>query len=162
MAEPHDVTPDDFRSALSHWASGVTVVTAEGPAGMTVSAFSSLSLDPPLITVALAQSAYAHDPLVAADGFVVHILGDDESDVSTRFASPGDRFGGIGWDVGRYNAPVLHAGIARLSCRRHAILEGGDHSILVGRVEQVDVNHGDPVLYYRGAYRTLEPREDAN
>lgn len=160
MAAPHDVTPDDFRAALSHWASGVTVVTAAGPVGMTVSAFSSLSLDPPLVTVAIARGAYAHDGLVGAPGFAVHILGEGDSQVSTRFASPGDRFDGIDWEVGRHDAPLLHAGITRLCCVHHAALDGGDHTILIGRVEQVDVTAGEPVLYYRGAYRTLVPRED--
>lgn len=160
MADTHDVTPDDFRAGLSHWASGVTVVTAAGPEGMTVSAFSSLSLDPPLITVALARRAYAHDALVAAPGFAVHILGEDDADLSARFASPDDRFEGLEWEVGRHGAPLLHAGITRLCCARHATFDGGDHTILVGRVEQVDVTAGEPVLYYRGHYRTLLPRED--
>lgn len=160
MADSHDVTPDDFRAALSHWASGVTIVTAEGPVGMTVSAFASLSLEPPLITVALARSAYSHDAMVDAPGFAVHILGHDESDLSTRFSRPGDRFADMEWEVGRYGSPVLHVGIARLCCARHATFDGGDHTILVGRVEQVDVNSDEPVLYYRGAYRTLVPRED--
>lgn len=161
MPDAHDVTPDDFKAALSHWASGVTVVTAtcpSGPVGMTVSAFASLSLEPPLITVALARHAFSHDDLVAASGFAVHILGDDESETSTRFASPGDRFAGLVWDVGPHEAPLLHTGIARLVCARHATFDGGDHTILVGRVEQVDVTSGEPVLYYRGAYRTLVPR----
>lgn len=154
------MTSDDFRAGLSHWASGVTVVTAEGPEGMTVSAFSSLSLDPPLITVALARNAYAHDALVTASGFAVHILGHEDSDISTRFASPGDRFAGLDWEVGRHGAPLLHVGITRLCCARHATFDGGDHTILVGRVEQVDVTAGEPVVYYRGAYRTLGARED--
>lgn len=155
MFPPANVSPDDFRAALSRWASGVTVVTAAGPVGMTVSAFSSLSLDPPLVLVSLARSAATHDPVLAADGFAVHILEDDQAEMSTRFASPVDRFDGLGFEVGPFGAPLLHGGVARLVCERHATADGGDHTILIGRVVQVDVRAGEPLLYYRGAYRGL-------
>lgn len=159
MADHSSVTPDSFKAALSRWASGVTVVTAAGPVGMTVSAFASLSLAPPLVTVAIAAGAYSHDEIVGASGFAVHILGDDGAEVSTRFASPVDRFAELDWEEGPHGAPLLRAYIARLVCARHATFDGGDHTILVGRVEQADVVHGDPVLYYRGAYRHLAPPE---
>jgi flavin reductase (DIM6/NTAB) family NADH-FMN oxidoreductase RutF len=155
VATPDDVTPDDFRAALSRWASGVTVVTAAGPVGMTVSAFSSLSLDPPLVTVAIACGAGGHDAIVGAQGFAVHVLEDDQAEISTRFASPVDRFADLAWQPGPFGAPLLHGGVARLVCARHATADGGDHTILVGRVVQVDVNAGEPLLYYRGAYRGL-------
>lgn len=159
---PHsaNVTPDDFRAALSRWASGVTIVTAAGPVGMTVSAFCSLSLDPPLIVVSLARAAATHDAVIAADGFAVHILEDDQADLSTRFASPVDRFAGLEVEEGPFGAPLLHGGVARLVCARHATAGGGDHTILVGRVMQVDVQAGEPLLYYRGRYRGLAPLDD--
>ncbi len=160
VADPLSVTPDSFKAALSRWASGVTVVTAPGPAGMTVSAFASLSLEPPLITVAIACGAHAHDAIVGADGFAVHILGADHAELSTRFASPVDRFAGLTWEEGPHGEPLLHEYVARLVCARHATFDGGDHTILVGRVVQADITHGDPVLYYRGAYRHLVPLED--
>lgn len=154
------ITPDDFRAALSRWASGVTVVTAAGPVGMTISAFSSLSLDPPLILVSLAKAAATHDAVLAAVGFAVHILEDDQADVSHRFATAQHRFNGIDWDEGPYGAPLLHGGVARLACERHSTADGGDHTILVGRVVQVDVHAGEPLLYYRGSYRGLAPLDD--
>ncbi len=157
MPVPANVTPGDFRAALSRWASGVTVVTAAGPVGMTVSAFSSLSLDPPLILVSLAKSAATHDAVLTADGFAVHILEDDQADISRRFASPVDRFDGLSWDEGPHGAPLLHGGVARLACAKHATADGGDHTILIGRVVQVDVHAGEPLLYYRGDYRGLAP-----
>jgi flavin reductase (DIM6/NTAB) family NADH-FMN oxidoreductase RutF len=160
MAQPDHVNPDDFRAALSRWATGVTIVTAAGPVGMTVSAFSSLSLDPPLVTVALAKDAGAHDTLVDAAGFGVHILEDDQQELSTRFATPVDRFADLHWDEGPFGAPLLHGGVARLACARHAAFDGGDHTILVGRVVQVDVRTGDPLLYYRGGYRGLAKADD--
>ncbi len=155
MSAPDQISPDDFRAALSRWASGVTIVTAAGPVGMTVSAFSSISLDPPLVSVALAKNAGTHDPVVAADGFAVHILEDDQQELSGRFAGAADRFTDLPWDEGLFGAPLLHGGVARLVCARHAVVDGGDHTILLGRVVQVDVRAGEPLVYYRGAYRGL-------
>lgn len=160
VSAPADVSPDDFKAAMSRWASGVTIVTAAGPVGMTVSAFSSLSLDPPLILVSLAHAATMHDPVVAADGFAVHILEDDQHELSHRFATPVDRFDGLSYDSGPYDAPLLHGGVARLACQKHAVADGGDHTILIGRVVQVDVRAGQPLLYYRGSYRGLAPIDD--
>ena len=159
MLDSQSVSPDDFKAALSRWASGVTVVTAAGPIGMTVSAFSSLSLDPPLVMVSLAKSAATHDQLVGSSGFAVHILEDDQREMSSRFASPVDRFDGLAWDEGPFGAPLMHGGVARLACASHATADAGDHTILIGRVIQVDVNAGEPLLYYRGAYRELSPRD---
>ena len=157
VSGPNDVSPDDFRAALARWPSGVTIVTAAGPVGMTVSAFCSLSLDPPLVLVSLAHAATMHDPVLAADGFAVHILEHDQPELSTRFATPVDRFDGLAYDTGPFGAPLLHGGVARLVCQKHATTDGGDHTILIGRVVQVDAHSGDPLLYYRGAYRGLAP-----
>jgi flavin reductase (DIM6/NTAB) family NADH-FMN oxidoreductase RutF len=110
--------------------------------------------------VALAKDAGAHDPMIAADGFGVHILEDDQPELSTRFASPVDRFADLNWDEGPFGAPLLHGGVARLACARHDVFNGGDHTILVGRVVQVDVRAGEPLLYYRGGYRGLAEVDD--
>ena len=155
VSRPASVSPDDFKAALSRWASGVTIVTAAGPVGMTVSAFSSLSLEPPLIQVSLANAAATCDAVLQADGFAVHILEDDQSGLSDRFAGPGERFDGLSWTPGPFDAPLLHGGVARIVCERHAISGGGDHTILIGRVVQVDTHPGAPLLYYRGGYRSL-------
>lgn len=159
MSRPASVSPDDFRAALSRWASGVTIVTATGPVGMTVSAFSSVSLEPPLIQVSLAKAASTCDAVLDADGFAVHILEDDQSELSNRFATPGERFDGLVWSPGPYGAPLLHGGVARIVCERHATADGGDHTILIGRVVQVDAHAGEPLLYYRGDYRSLAPTD---
>jgi flavin reductase (DIM6/NTAB) family NADH-FMN oxidoreductase RutF len=159
VSRPESVSPDDFKAALSRWASGVTVVTAAGPVGVTVSAFSSLSLDPPLVMVSLACAAASCEAVAAAEGFAVHILEDDQSELSSRFAGPGERFDGISWTPGPFGTPLLHGGVARLVCERHSTAPGGDHVILIGRVVQVDAHAGEPLLYYRGGYRNLAPAD---
>jgi flavin reductase (DIM6/NTAB) family NADH-FMN oxidoreductase RutF len=145
-----------FKAALSRWASGVAVVTAAGPVGMTVSSFNSLSLDPPLVTVALAKSAHSSEPIVAAKGFAVHVLEREQRDLSVRFAANVDRFAGIETGDGLFGAPLLQGCVARITCAHHATADGGDHTILVGRVVQVELGEGEPLLYYRGDYRRLK------
>jgi len=153
---------DQFRAGLSAWASGVTVVTATGPsriAGMTASAFSSLSVDPPLILVCVAKASGAHDNLCEAPGFAVHILGRDQEELSNRFATAGiDKFDGVDFDAGPYDAPLLAVGAARLVCEHHAAPDGGDHTVLIGRVIDVVTGEQPPLLYHSRSYGTFSPQ----
>ena len=153
---PPSVDPELFRDGLSAWASGVTVVTATGPdgiVGMTASAFSSVSIEPPLILICVARSSGAHDGLCEAQGFAVHVLGRSQEELSNRFATAGiDKFDGVDFDVGAFDAPLLELGAARLVCAHHAALEGGDHTILVGRVIDVARGEARPLLYHSRAY----------
>ncbi len=156
------VSEREFRDALARWASGVTVVTArhEGePIGMTAASFSSLSLDPPLILICVARSAYSHDGLVGAAGFAVHVLGGEQQEMSSLFSKPGaDKFAAYADDRGPFDVPLLPFGVARLVCERHALLDGGDHTILVGRVVSAELAGTDPLLYCNRAYGRLETR----
>jgi 3-hydroxy-9,10-secoandrosta-1,3,5(10)-triene-9,17-dione monooxygenase reductase component len=153
------VDQQDFRDALARWASGVTIVTArhgDEPIGMTAASFSSLSLDPPLVLVCVARSAYSHDPLVAADGFAVHILGSGQDELSSRFASAGaEKFDGLPDERGPFGVPLLAFGVARLVCAHHAALDGGDHTILVGRVLSTELAGTDPLIYCNRSYHRL-------
>lgn len=150
------VTAGDFRAALSCWASGVSIFTAPGPVGLTVSSFSSLSLDPPLILGCIARSTGAHDPLVAAETFAVHLLASDQSELSARFAGPMDqRFVDLDYANGPDGVPLLEGALARLICRRESVTPGGDHTILVGRVIDVESSEGDPLVYFSRAYRRI-------
>ncbi|MEQ8835017.1 MAG: flavin reductase family protein [Miltoncostaeaceae bacterium] len=150
----------DFRDALARWASGLTVVTARHdgePVGMTAASFSSLSLDPPLVLVCVARSAYSHDPLVGAPGFAVHILGSGQEEMSSRFASAGaEKFDGLDDERGPFDVPLLPYGVARLVCERHEALAGGDHTILVGRVVSTELAGTDPLLYCNRGYHRLD------
>jgi 3-hydroxy-9,10-secoandrosta-1,3,5(10)-triene-9,17-dione monooxygenase reductase component len=154
--ELESVSEGRFRDTLARWPSGVTVVTArEGdePVGMTAASFSSVSLDPPLVLVCVAHAANSHDGLVGAPGFAVHILGSGQAEVSARFAEPGpEKFDDYPYEPGPFGAPLLPFGVALLVCARHAALDGGDHTILVGRVVDTGLAGTDPLIYCNRGY----------
>jgi flavin reductase (DIM6/NTAB) family NADH-FMN oxidoreductase RutF len=156
---PIMVAPDAvaMRLVMGQFASGVTVVTTVGPdgepAGCTVSAFSSLSLDPPLVLVCIDKSRAVHPLLTTAPGYVVNVLHADQQDLALRFARRGgDRFNGLALHDGRHGIPHISGAIAHLECDRHAVLDGGDHTIIVGRVRGMAVHDGEPLIYARGAF----------
>lgn len=155
------VNAEQFRDVMGRFASGVTVVTTEndgGYAGFTASSFSSVSLDPPLVLVCLGRDAACHDAFVDGAGFAVNILAADQADLSVRFSSDiDDRFEGVPHAPWVTGAPILGGVLAAIDCRLHAVHDGGDHSILVGRVERLGPVAADaePLLYYRGAYQIL-------
>jgi len=150
-----------FRMACGQFATGVAVVTAGSrsgrPVGLTINSFSSVSLDPPLVLFCLAREAQCLAGFDAAAGFVIHVLSAEQRGLSARFATPdADRFQGLDWQDGPFG-PVLPDALARFDCRRHAAVDGGDHIILIGRVEAVSVRDGaaEPLLYFRGGYRAI-------
>ena len=155
------VDGDAFKAALSRWASGITVVTAQGPdgpVGLTASAFSSLSLHPPLVLVCIGQASFHHDHLAQAPGFGVHILEAGQEELSNTFAfKREDRFAGLDVQEGPLGVPLLPGALARLACERYEVVEGGDHSILIGRVIEAEVADGDPLAWWQGGYRRLAP-----
>jgi flavin reductase (DIM6/NTAB) family NADH-FMN oxidoreductase RutF len=154
------ISQEEFRTALGHFASGVTVVTAKSANnelfGITVSAFSSLSLDPPLVLICIDRSASLHDELKTGRHFAVNILAADQETVSRRFASKGvDRFEGIGFREGAAGTPLLDGALASIECEIVSEYPGGDHSIIVGRVDSASVIDGKPLAYFRGGYVQL-------
>ena len=149
-----------LRDALGCFATGVTIVTAatpNGPIGLTANSFTSVSLDPPLLLVCIANGAGSAAALRAADHFAVNILQIGQQPVSNRFAGKGeDRFGATDWQPGERGAPVLSESLGTFECTREALHEGGDHFILVGRVYKATFEpRRDPLLYFRGRYRRL-------
>ncbi len=154
---------NDFRDVLRHFASGVTIVTIQTPdgtrAGLTVSAFVSISDNPPLIMVALNKQTYGHE-LLSREGatFAVNLLAADQMEMSNRFASKvDDRFGMGEWETAVTNAPILADSIAWLDCTIHAIHDGGTHSMFIGRVQASNVPRPDeaPLIYWNRNYREL-------
>lgn len=156
------VDSTSFRDALGRFVSGVTVVTCfdrdRRPAGLTVSAFSSLSLDPPLILICLARGGQCLDVFLRAVGFAVNILSADQRDLSVRFSSlpAAERFRDLPWDSWSHGGPALPGAVAALDCRRARVVEGGDHLILIGEVEAIRLGDAPaPLVYHRGGYRRL-------
>jgi flavin reductase (DIM6/NTAB) family NADH-FMN oxidoreductase RutF len=153
------VTDADFRLAMSHFASGVTIVTTEHdgkPFGMTVASFASLSLHPPLVLVCIEKNVKTHDAITSAGRFAVSILGADQTDLSNRFASRiDDKFEGVAVDRGELGIPMIAGALTSLECYLHAQLAGGDHTIFVGEVEAIRTRPGAPLLYFRSGYREI-------
>lgn len=158
-----------FRDVLGCYASGITVITAlgsDGPVGMTCQSFSSVSLDPPLITFIPARTSRAWPLIQRAGRFCVNILAADQEHVSAQMATKGvDKFAGIDWEPATVTgSPVIRGTLAHLDCTIHATYEGGDHFIVVGRVEHLETQPEgaeitEPLLYYRGRYRTTDSQQ---
>ena len=148
-----------FKKALSHFASGVTVVTTEhdGKAfGMTVASFSSLSLHPPLVLVCIENGVKTHEAIVDSGKFGVSILAHDQAALSSKFASRiPDRFAGVDTIRGTLGIPLLANAITTLECRLTTALPGGDHTIFVGEVENITTRDAAPLLYFRSGYHEM-------
>lgn len=143
---------------MGRFPTGVTVVAAvdaEGtPFGLTVNSFTSVSLEPPLVLVCIDDGAASHRPLVAATHFAVNVLASDQAAVADRFASEPSRgrFDTVGWHGAAFGSPVLDGVVAWLECSRHEVIDAGDHSILLGRVESVGGEDRPALLFHRGRY----------
>jgi flavin reductase ActVB len=154
------ITPDDFRHVLSHFASGVTIVTTcdadQRPTGLTASAFSSVSLDPPLILICVDHKSQSYPHIREGKRFAINILHQGHEALSRRFASSRlDKFDGVSYTLGTLGVPLLEQALAQLECQTVNEHVEGDHTIFVGRVQAVHVGHGEPLLYYRGRYHRL-------
>jgi flavin reductase (DIM6/NTAB) family NADH-FMN oxidoreductase RutF len=151
-----------LRDAFGRFATGVAVITArdaEGPMGLTVNSFASVSLAPPLILFSVARTCRSLDRLAAATSFAVNVLGRDQEAVSNRFSGRG----GEKWTTetrileGSHGAPLLEGAIAAFECRPFARHEAGDHVVFIGEVLRFETSgQGGPLLFYGGRYRTLE------
>ena len=149
-----------FRAAMGRLVTGVTVLAARGRdgglIGMTASAVTSLSLDPPMLLACVGHAAAAHQALTQEDRFSVNVLATDQQELSQRFATRElQRFDGIAHDVTPSGLPWLRGALACLECRRVAVHEGGDHSIVTGVIEWAQVTDSDPLLYFLGGYRRI-------
>ncbi|WP_328380294.1 flavin reductase family protein [Streptomyces sp. NBC_00440] len=152
------VDPGEFRRVLGHFASGVTIVTAhdeEGPAGFACQSFASLSLEPPLVVFMVARTSTTWPRIARAGAFCVNILGADQGGLCRAFAVSGaDKFAGVPHEPApATGAPLLTGVPAWIDCRIHAVHTGGDHLIVVGRVETLGGSaDGAPLLFHRGAF----------
>ncbi len=161
------ITSEQYRDALRHFPAGVTIVTlqvpdAAKPHGLTVSAFASVSPDPPLIMVAIDHGHSAHELLEMADTtFAVNILAQDQSELSNRFAwlKDEERFDKGDWGTAVTGAPILKNALAWLDCTIYERVVAGTHTIYIGEVQASSVPRTDeqPLIYWNRGYRHLEP-----
>ncbi len=155
------IDQDAFKEALRGWASGVTVVTSRSGDkvhGMTVSAFSSVSADPPLVLVCANRSSTTHGIIEEGGVFAVNILAAHQQEVSNVFASSkheDSRLQKVSWSEGTTGAPLIDEAVASLECTVASAHREGSHTIYVGRVEAVRTTEAEPLLYYNGGYRSL-------
>jgi flavin reductase (DIM6/NTAB) family NADH-FMN oxidoreductase RutF len=163
------ISSEEFRKALRHFPAGVTIVTiraGEQTHGLTVSAFSSVSAEPPMISIIVEHRHKAYEMLEEPEAtFAVNILGEEQSELSNRFAwlKDEDRFAMGDWTRAATGAPVLADAIAWLDCRIHARYPAGSHSIYVGEVvaSSVPVEEAAPLVYWNRGYRKLRLHEPA-
>jgi flavin reductase ActVB len=149
-----------FREAMAQFPSGVTIVTTidrDGRRwGFTASSFCSVSMDPPLVLVCLATTAQCHPVFETAERYVVHVVHQEHADLAVQFATRGaDKFAGAGFGADEHGLPVLDRAAVTLSCVRHAVHPAGDHSILLGRVERVEVGEDRPAIYFQRRFHLI-------
>ena len=154
------INRDEFRAALGRFASGVTVITTVDAAGhkhgITVSAFCSVSLAPPLILICIDKNTGSHHAFEQNEFFAVNILRENQQHYSDRFASHlDDKFGGIAFTENERGIPVLKDVLVNLECRRVNAHDNGDHTIYIGEIERSTIGDGDPLVYFHGIYREL-------
>jgi len=157
VTSEHAFDTAKYRQVLGHFPTGVTVVTAmtdDGPAGMAIGSFSSVSLDPPLVLFCPQKTSGSWNRIKGSGSFCVNILAEDQEDVSRVFASKSDdKFAEIGWKHSGNGAPRITGVLAHIDCDIHEVLDGGDHDIVLGLVTALDVSHeGGPLVFFRGGY----------
>lgn len=148
--------PRAFRRSLGQFATGVTVMTTthgQEPVGMSVNSFAALSLDPPLVLWSIRKESRQLDAFRASGHYAVNILAEHQVELSNLFAKPDDkRFDKVRWTQGRLGAPLLAGVIGTLECKLDQLIDGGDHYVLVGRVEHYAIYPGKPLLFSQGRY----------
>jgi flavin reductase (DIM6/NTAB) family NADH-FMN oxidoreductase RutF len=152
-----------FRQVLGHFPTGVTVITAagtDGPVGLAIGSFTSVSLDPPLVAFCPDKRSSSWPKIREAGSFCVNVLADDQEVVCRTFASKGtDKFQGIGWAAASSGSPRLAGILAWIDCTIEGVHDGGDHEICIGRVQEMGVGEesAGPLVFYRGGYGRFEP-----
>jgi flavin reductase ActVB len=153
--------PQLFRQAMAGFPSGVTIVTTAAsdgtPRGFAASSFCSLSMDPPLVLTCLAKSAQCHDAFMESDAWAIQVAGGHQIDLVARFATKAaDKFAGGEFVADSRGVPILPDASTVLSCTAHARYDGGDHTILIGRVDAAVVLDHAPVLYFQSNFHDLD------
>lgn len=154
------VSPESFRRVCALFPTGVAVLTTRAsdgtPHGLTINAFCSLSLTPPLVLVAIDRACSLMDVFDRAGVFAVNFLAYAQRDLSIRFSElPEGRFSGVAWKPGSLEVPLLEGTIASMECRTERVFTTGDHRALIGEVVHTNISDGDPLVFFRSSYRQI-------
>lgn len=154
------IDPRELRNVMGHFATGVTIITTRDvsgkPFGLTANAFSSLSLEPPLVLICVDKKVDCYACFDQSKVFVVNILSEGQDQLSTRFATKGiEKFEGVAVRQGNLGVPLLEGAVAHIECKLTSAYEGGDHTIYVGEVQAVDAAGDRPLLFFKGKYKKL-------
>jgi flavin reductase (DIM6/NTAB) family NADH-FMN oxidoreductase RutF len=155
------VSPDLFRRACALFPTGVAVLTTRAPDGtphgLTVNAFCSLSLQPPLVLVAVDRICSLLETFEKSGRFAINFLSSEQRNLSVRFSElPEGRFAGVSWTPGVDGTPLIEGAIGSIECRTTNIIDAGDHRALIGEVIAATVGEGDPLVFFRSAYSALD------
>ena len=151
----------EFRDVMRRFPTGVTIVTTRGvdgaPTGLTVSAFTSVSLEPILVLVCVHRGAASHHHILRRGSFAVNILAEGQADLAIRFSSgvPEDRFSGLEHDPSPLGNPLIPNSLAWLDCRVTGVFPGGDHSLILGEVLGSGARKATPLLFHEGALKGM-------
>jgi len=154
------IDKNELRRIMGHFATGVTVITTiskeRAPYGLTANAFTSVSLEPPLVLVSVDKKAESYPYFEQSRVFTVNVLSDEQESLSRRFAvSGGNKFEGVAYHRGVNEAPILDGTLAHIECQLYAAYDGGDHTLYLGEVLEAETREGKPLLFYRGGYRSF-------
>ena len=160
LTSSSDFDGRDLRRAFGSFATGVTIVTtldAQGsPCGFTANSFTSVSIDPPLLLVSIAKSAFGCQVFTESSGFAVNILSQDQRELSNRFASAGaDKFSGVEWGSAQTGSPILAGSVSWFDCHHHEQVDAGDHILLIGHIDAYENSDLTPLGFCRGAYMSI-------
>ena len=147
-----------FRDALGRYATGVTVVTAPGPVGITANSFASVSLDPPMVLWSPAKASTRCPAFTQPNQhFAIHVMGAEQSGVCMPFVRDGRAFDGLDWSESPHGVPLLQGCLARFECQTAALHDGGDHVIVLAHVLACEMRDGAPMLFQAGRYGGFTP-----
>jgi flavin reductase (DIM6/NTAB) family NADH-FMN oxidoreductase RutF len=154
------IEKNQLRQVMGHFATGVTIITTfnkDGQMhGLTANAFTSVSLEPPLLLISVDKKAESYPAFEESKVFTVNILADEQEALSRKFAvSGGNKFEGVAYRRGANGAAILDGTLAHIECILYAAHEGGDHTLYLGEIQEAEVREGKPLVFYRGGYRAI-------
>lgn len=155
---PNPENSKQFRSALGKFSTGVTIVTVngvDGPIGMTVNSFASVSLDPPLVLWSALKSSHRFKYFDAEERFAVHVLSSEQEWMAKHFARHANSIEACDWQLSADRVPIINNVVAHFECEKHASVDAGDHAILVGRVVNATVCDKTPLVFSGGQFGTF-------